>query len=189
MARITRAASHLPVEEVRARMKNDSRPWCRNKWLIIYNALVDPREATEIAKHTGVSVSTVHTVIADYNRFGVASVETSGKGGRRSDYLTLEEERDFLRPFFERAAKGEIATAAQIKQEFEHRIGHEVHKTTIYRLLDRHQWRKVVPRPCHPKANKEEQEQFKQKFPELVEEAVKTRDPKDGRPVLKMAKA
>lgn len=187
MARITRAASHLPVEEVRARMKNDSRPWCRNKWLIIYNALVDPREASKIAKHTGVSVSTVHTVISDYNRLGVASVETSGKGGRRSDYLTLEEERDFLRPFFERAAKGEIATAAQIKQEFEHRIGHEVHKTTMYRLLDRHQWRKVVPRPCHPKANKEEQEQFKQKFPELVEEAVKTRDPKDERPVLKMA--
>ncbi len=114
MARITRAASHLPGEEVRARMKNDSRPWCRNKWLIIYNALVDPREATEIAKHTGVSVSTVHTVISDSNRFGVASVETSGKGGRCSDYLTLEEERDLLRPFFERAAKGEIATAAQI---------------------------------------------------------------------------
>ncbi len=37
------------------------------------------------------------------------------------------------------------------------------------------------------KAHKEEQEQFKQKFPALVEEAVKTRDPKDGRPVLKMA--
>lgn len=187
MARITHAASHLPVEEVKARMKNDSRPWCRNRWLIIYNALVDPREATEIAKHTGVTVSTVHNVIADYNRFGVAAVETPGKGGWRSGYLTNEEERGFLQPFFDRAAKGEIATAAQIKQEFEQRIGHKVHKTTIYRLLDRHQWRKVVPRPSHPKANKEEQEQFKQHFPQLVEEVVKARDPKDERPVLKMA--
>ena len=187
MARITRAASHLPVEEVKARMKNDPRPWCRNRWLIIYNALVDPREATDIAKHTGVTVSTVHTVIADSNRLGVAAVETPGKGGWRSGYLTSEEERDFLQPFFDRAAKGEIATAAQIKQEFEQRIGHEVHKTTIYRLLDRHQWRKLVPRPYNPKANKEEQEQFKQNFPKLVEEVVNTRDPKDERPVLKMA--
>ena len=187
MARITRAALHLPVEEVKYRMKNDPRSWCRNRWNIIYNALIDPREAIEIAKHTEVSVSTVHNVISDYNRLGVASVETAGKGGRRSEYLTLGEETDFLQPFFERAAKGEIATAAQIKQEFEHKIGHKVHKTTIYRLLDRHQWRKLVPRPSHPKSNKEEQEQFREHFPEMVEEAVKTRDPKDERPVLKMA--
>ena len=187
MARITRAALHLPVEEVKYRMKNDPRSWCRNRWNIIYNALIDPREAIEIAKHTGVSVSTVHNVISDYNRLGVASVETAGKGGRRSEYLTLGEETAFLQPFFERAAKGEIATAAQIKQEFEHKIGHKVNKTTIYRLLDRHQWRKLVPRPSHPKSNKEEQEQFREHFPEMVEEAVKTRDPKDERPVLQMA--
>jgi transposase len=187
MARITRAALHLSVEEVKYRMKNDPRYWCRNRWYIIYNALIDPREAIEIAKHTGVSVSTVHNVISDYNRLGVASVETAGKGGRRSEYLTLKEETDFLQPFFERAAQGEIATAAQIKQEFEHRIGHEVNKTTIYRLLDRHQWRKLVPRPSHPKSKKEEQEQFREHFPEMVEEAVKTRDPKDERPVLQMA--
>lgn len=187
MARKTHAAWHLPVEEVKDRMKNDPRPWCRSRWYIIYNALVDPREASEIAKHTGVSVSMVHNVISDYNRLGRVSVETPGKGGRRREYLTLDEERDFLQPFFEQATQGEIPTAAQIKQAFEQKVGQEVHKTTIYRLLERHQWRKLVPRPCHPKANKEEQEHFKQEFPEMVEEAVKTRDPKDERPVLKMA--
>lgn len=187
MARRTRAALHLSVEEVKDRMKNDPRPWCRNRWSIIYNALVDPREAADIAKHTGVSVSTVHNVISDYNRLGIAAVETPGKGGRRREYLTREEERDCLQPFFERAATGDIATAAQIKQAFEQKIGHNVHKTTIYRLLDRHQWRKVVPRPFHPKANKEEQEHFQQNFPDMVKEAIKTRDPKDERPVLNMA--
>src|SRR5260370_4438770 len=186
MARITRAASHLPVEEVKARMKNDPRPWCRNRWLIIYNALVDPREATDIAKHTGVTVSTVHTVIADSNRLGVAAVETPGKGGWRSGYLTSEEERDFLQPFFDRAAKGEIATAAQIKQEFEQRIGHEVHKTTIYRLLDRHQWRKLVPRPYNPKANKEKKSNFNKIFLNLLKEEVNQGTPKDDRPSLQL---
>ena len=187
MARITRAALHLPVEEVKARMKNDRRPWCRQRWLIIYNALVDPREADAIAKHIGVSVHTVHKVISTYNRFGVAAVETVGKGGRHHAYLSLEEEQDLLTPFFARAEKGEIATVAQIKRAFEERVGHEVDERTVDRLLKRHEWRKLVPRPFHPQADKEEQTQFKQNFEEMVKDALKTRDSGDKRPVLKMA--
>jgi hypothetical protein len=64
MATTTRAKLHIPIEEVKARMNTDPRPWCRKRWMIIYNALVDPREASEIAKHTGVSVSTVHKVVS-----------------------------------------------------------------------------------------------------------------------------
>jgi len=161
MARVTKAAPHLSVEAVRERAKTDKRYWCRQRWLIIYNALVDPRPAAEIAKHVGVSVDTVHQVISTYNRFGVAAVETVGKGGRRHEYLTLEQERHFLAPFFARAETGEVASAGQIKRAFEAQVGHEVDESTIYRLLNRHGWRKLVPRPVHPQANKEEQEQFK----------------------------
>ena len=187
MATITRAKLHIPIEEVKARMNTDPHSWCRKRWLIIYNALVDPREASEIAKHTGVSVHTVHKVISLYNKFGVSSVEASGKGGRRSSYLTREEERDFLLPFFEHAKKGEIATTTQIQQAFEKKVGHEVDDSTIYRLLERHEWRKLVPRSFHPQANKEEQEQFQQNFPEMVKEIMQSRDPTDKRPLLKMA--
>ena len=100
MARITRVASHFSIEEVKERMLYDHRPWCRQRWLIIYNALVDPREASDIAKHVGVSVHTIHKLIPAYNRLGIAAVETPGRGGRRREYLTLDEERDFLTPFF-----------------------------------------------------------------------------------------
>jgi transposase len=187
MARITRAAPHVPVEEVKARMKEDPRAWCRQRWLIIYNALVDPREASAIAKHTGVSVHTVHKVISTYNREGVSAVETQGKGGRYHAYLTREEERDLLTPFFERAEKGELTTIAHIKEAFEERVGHAVDETTISRVLKRHQWRKLVPRPFHQEATKEEQQLFKQHFATLVEEVVQSRDSTDERPVLKMA--
>lgn len=67
MARITRAAPHLSAEELKTRLKLDPRPWCRQRWLIIYNALVEPREAADIAKHTGTSVAMVHWVIASSN--------------------------------------------------------------------------------------------------------------------------
>jgi transposase len=161
MARITRAAPHLSAEELKTRLKLDPRPWCRQRWLIIYNALVDPREATDIATHCGTTVAMVHQVIASYNRLGVAAVETPGKGGRRRQYVSWQEEQAFLAPFFTRAARGEIATAGEIKHAFEAQLGHPVHKSTISRLLNRHGWRKPVPRPVHPKANPEAPEQFK----------------------------
>ncbi|NEO03421.1 MAG: hypothetical protein F6K50_51420 [Moorea sp. SIO3I7] len=52
-------------------MKTAPNFWQRQKWLVIYNALVDPRPAAEIAQHAGVSVGTVHRVISKYNRKGV----------------------------------------------------------------------------------------------------------------------
>jgi transposase len=163
--RITRAASHLSVDEIKERMKTDARPWVRQRWWIIYNALVAPREGEEIALHTGVSVTTVHRVIATYNRLGPGALETPGKGGRRHQHLTLQEEQAFLAPFFTQAECGEIATVAQIQHAFEERIGHEVDDSTIYRLLKRHGWRKLMPRPRHPKADPQIQEQFKKNFP------------------------
>lgn len=161
MAGVTRAAAHLSVEEVARRWKHDPRPHRRQRWLIIYQALVDPRTAEQIAKHCGVAPATVHQLISAYNRRGVAAVETPGKGGRRHQYLTLEQEQDFLALFFDQARAGTIATAAQVKQAFEARVGQEVDESTIRRLLDRHGWRKLMPRPVHPKADPAEQAAFK----------------------------
>ena len=123
--------------------------------------MVDPRSSAEIAKHTATTVGMVHQVISTYNRFGVAGIETPGKGGRRHQYLTLEAERQFLAPFFTHAEQGKIATAEEIKRAFEAQIGHEVDESTIYRLLSRHGWRKLVPRPRHPQAKQEAQDDFK----------------------------
>jgi transposase len=162
--RITRVASHLSVDEVKKRMSTHAHSGVRQRWWIIYNALVAPRKAEEIALHTGVSATTVHRVIATYNRLGPEALETSGKGGRRHQYLTLQEEQAFLAPFFRQAECGGIATVAQIQHAFEERIGHEVDDSTIYRLLKRHGWRKLMPRPRHPKADPQTQEQFKKNF-------------------------
>jgi transposase len=164
MARVTHAASHLSLAEVKKRMRTDPHANWRQRWLIIYNALVEPRAASEIARHCGVSKATVHSVISRYSRLGVAAIETPGKGGRRRQYLTLEEEKEFLAPFFAQAERGEIATVAQIWQAFEKHIGHEVDDSTIYRLLNRHGWRKLMPRPRHPQADPQAQEQFKKNF-------------------------
>ncbi len=161
--RITRAASHLSVDEVKERMKTERRVWVRQHWWIIYNAQVSPRKAEEIALHTGVSATTVHRVIARYNRLGPTAIEQSAKGGRHHEYLTLEQEQAFLQPFFARAERGEIAPVEQIQQAFETQVQQEVHTNTIYRLLHRHGWRQLAPRARHPKANQEEQAALQKK--------------------------
>jgi hypothetical protein len=76
--RITRAASHLSVDEVKERMNTDTRPWVREHRWIIYKALVAPRKAEEIALHTGVSATTVQRVISAYNL-----LPTNGAGNAR----------------------------------------------------------------------------------------------------------
>src|SRR5215471_10004483 len=136
--RITRAAPHLSESAVQERMQREQRHWCRRRWEIIYQALTAPRKAEDIARTVGVSLATVHQVISGYKRRGVAAIETAGKGGRRRQYLTLEQERAFLQPFLARAARGEITTAVEIHCALEAQIGHEVNKSTLYRLLARH---------------------------------------------------
>jgi len=65
--------------------------WRVQKWLIIYNTLNYPRSAKEIAAHLAVSESLVHKTIFEYNKYGIASIETKGKGGRRNSCLSKEE--------------------------------------------------------------------------------------------------
>ena len=108
MARITRVVPHLTLEEGKERMKNDPNPLYRERFLIIYNAQVNPREA----KDTGFSIEKVHKLIPLYNKLGVAAVETPGKGGRRREYMTTKEEQNLLEKFFSRAENGELVTSS-----------------------------------------------------------------------------
>lgn len=131
------------------------------KWLIIYNAVVDPRPAHEIAKHTGLAEQTVHNLVSQYNRRGPQALEGPGKGGRRRSYLSWEEEVEFLKSFEEKALTGQVATAMEIKWVLEEKLGHKVDRSMVYKMLKRHGWRKVMPRLAHVQSDREKQEAFK----------------------------
>jgi transposase len=157
----TRAVNHLTIEQVKEKMKETKDIRQLQRWQIVYAALLQPRKAEEISASIGVSKSLVQKVISRYNREGIASIEVKNCGGRYHEYLTEEEEKQFLLPFFEQAEQGTFVTVKTIHLAYEPRIGRSVHETTIYRLLKRHEWRKVKPRPRHPKADIQVQEAFK----------------------------
>jgi transposase len=121
--------------------------------------------AAEIAQLLGWSTATVHVMHSRWAKEGEAIFEIRGRGGRHHQHLTPEQERELLAPFVQRADKGGMLTVAEIQRAYQNRSGKAVARSTIYRLLERHGWRKVVPRPRHPKADVAAQAAFKKTPP------------------------
>lgn len=161
MSKVTKAKKHLNNAELELKIRQTVGFWRVQKWLIVYNAVNFPRKSEEIAKHLAVSKSLVNKTVSEYNKQGASAIDTKGKGGRKNSYMTIEEETKFMNTYISEAQKGQVITAGEIKEDFEKEIGKKVHKTTIYRLLERHNWRKIVPLSFHPKKNKEAQAHFK----------------------------
>jgi hypothetical protein len=68
MGKLTSVKPHLSVYEISERLKLTSGRE-RRRWLVIWNDMVDPREARQMALHKGLSVSTVHNLFSAYNRW------------------------------------------------------------------------------------------------------------------------
>jgi hypothetical protein len=65
----------------------------------------------------------------------------------------LEEERQLLKDFLAQAERGGILEVSRVKAAYEQFLGRKVPKSTVYRMLAPHGWCKVMPRPCHLKAD------------------------------------
>ena len=96
MGGVTSVLPHLSEFEVSIRLKQTAGREHR-RWLVIWNALVDPRPASEIALHTGVSLATVYSVVSRYNRFGPEAIKGHEHGIRRRCYRSKGEEAEFLK--------------------------------------------------------------------------------------------
>jgi transposase len=94
----------------------------------------------------------------------VAALQGPGRGGRHRQNLSLAQEQELLAQFFAMATQGSVLEARAVRAVYETWAGHSVPKSTVYRLLARHGWRKLAPRPRHPKADPVIQEAFKKSF-------------------------
>src|SRR6202162_2925000 len=114
-----------------------------------------------IAEAMGVSLSTVNRAHMAYDNGGHKALKPKPIGGRQRENMTLAEEKVLLDRFAKAAGAGEMLSIHAIKVSYEKAIGHETSNSTIYNLLARHGWRKLMPRPFHPKRNIAAQNAFK----------------------------
>jgi transposase len=115
----------------------------------------------EVAGALNYRLQTVHAIWHLWRREQEGLFQRPRPGGRNHAYLTIEEEKAFLRPFLRKAEGSGVLTIAEIKAAYEKRVNKQVSPSTIYRLLHRHGWRKIAPRKRHPKSDPQQQEKAK----------------------------
>jgi len=118
----------------------------------------------KVAEAVGLSKGTVKIIQSNYFKEGEAVLIGVGRGGRRNENMSFEEESKLLSSFIKKSSKGGVLVVSEIKTCYESKVGHRVPKSTIYRMLSRHGWRKIAPRPRHPRADIKAQETFKKTF-------------------------
>lgn len=116
-----------------------------------------------ISEIMGVSLSTVNRAHMSYDNGGVKALKTKPSGGRQRENMPLAQEKALLARFAKAAGAGELLNIHDLKAAYEKAIGHATSNSTVYNLLDRHGWRKLMPRPFHPKRNRTAQNTFKKK--------------------------
>ena len=91
----------------------------------------------------------VSQLCSEFKRVGLEEYARHKYGGNNQS-LTTEEENEILEEFREKAERGQVVTAQEIKQAFDERRGKDTGRGYIYMLLARHNWRMVMPRGKHP---------------------------------------
>ena len=114
-----------------------------------------------IAATMGVSLSTVNRAHMAYDRGGIKALKPKPIGGRQRENMTLSEEEALLARFGKAAGAGAMLNVHDLKAAYEQAIGHPTSNSTVYNHLARHGWRKLMPRPFHPRRDLAAQDDFK----------------------------
>jgi transposase len=119
-----------------------------------------PRGAAD-GPSAGWQAQSVRQLHSEYLRHGEAVLKDKPKGGRHHQNLTLQQEQELLTPFLAPAQEGGVLVVAPVQAAYEQAVGRPVRPSVVYRALHRQGWRKIMPRPKHPKASEEVREAFK----------------------------
>ena len=115
----------------------------------------------QISQAVGLSIASIRCYHSRYLQEGKSALSSKKRGGRYRDNFSIEEEKELLAPFIEKAQEGRMLVVSEVKAVYEERLGASVAASTIYRMLARHGWRKLLPRKRHPKQDPEKQKRFK----------------------------
>jgi transposase len=101
-------------------------------------------KAQEVATALGWHVNSVRRLQSRYLREGEAALKGPGRGGRRRENLTAAAERALLKRLLEAARPNEVLEARAVQEAYEEAVGRPVGKSTIYKMLTRNGWRRVL---------------------------------------------
>lgn len=159
--RYIKVIPHLSQEDLQSKLKSVKGFWRVQQLLVVINGMKPRQTANNISNFVDLSKHQVAKIIQQYNKEGASFFDRQGQGGRKYGLMTLDQEKDFLKECEQKGKEGDFTTTAGIQKLYEEKVGKQVAKSTLYRLLKRHNWRKLTARPSHPKKDVEKQEAFK----------------------------
>jgi len=163
--KVCAVAGHLSAGDLRTMMSGAVSVEQFRRYQVIFIRLTSPEmPVSRVAELCSVSYRTVTQWTWLYNRLGSDGYVLSGRGGRRHSHLSADAEKALLDGLAAKAGKGLIITVLSVKKASEKVVGRELPKDYAYDLLNRHGWRKVMPRTHHPRKDMESQEAFKKTF-------------------------
>jgi len=137
-----------------ARKKNTNKNVEKRIKALLLRAEGKKRE--EIAQMTGFAKTYISQLVANYSKNGLSAIAENNYPGNHRN-LSYEEEAELLESFKDKAEQGQIVEISAIKAAYEEKIGRELNSNGhIYLILERHGWRKVMPRSKHPKRASDE---------------------------------
>jgi transposase len=105
----------------------------------------------EISKVTGFHPDMVGRFAKEYLEGGIAGLQFDGRKGGNHRNATDHEEEAFIAEFLEATQNGEMITVDEIAKAYDERFGKEhKSKSTVYYLLHKLGFRKIMPRSKHP---------------------------------------
>jgi len=120
----------------------------------------------EIAKIVLYSIAHIKRIWTTYFKEGIEALAVKPRGGRYRCNLSLEEEKELIAQYMQAGEKGHILEIGPLHRGLCEKVGRPVAETTAYRLAYRHGWRKISPRPRHPKQVPIAGQYFKVFFPQ-----------------------
>ena len=110
----------------------------------------------EIAQKLDTSKKMVSQWVSAYiNNGGISALLPKERIGMHRN-LSIEEEKEFLSAYTKQAEAGQIIDLNELKAAYIEKVGHSIGGSQIYRMLERHGWRKVMPRSRHPQKASDE---------------------------------
>jgi transposase len=120
----------------------------------------------QTAAAIGLSKSRTGKLRTRFQRIKTGAEQPKTKKGLRNHALmTLDEETKFLAPFIDKARNAGIIIVPPLKAGLERHLGRPVAISRVYRLLQRHGWRKLAPDKQHPQSDPVAQEEWGEKTP------------------------
>jgi transposase len=149
------------IDEILKAEKEADNKYEIKRLMVLRLRAVEKMPAKEIGRIVGYPPASVNNILSKYFKDGLESMLGENRKGGNKRYLTESEENQILQEFESQAEDGKILIVADIKKAYEKASGKQVPKSTIYRMLKRQGWRKVMPRSKHPKSKPEEFSAYK----------------------------